>query len=164
MICCHALSAATSPSTKIISAMSALWVKSGHGVTYAACPLYPQKRTCRDAWLLPLSRSNFRWSFGRKSQLSVPKTHPHELMVKTSTRGTGTDFIFGRDKPLMHDHSGRDRKRWHLRPLIDYLVDQAEILGHLRRHKIVALQHVFDLLQRLAGMLHVDLVERLLEI
>jgi hypothetical protein len=31
------------------------------------------------------------------SHLSLPKTHPHELMVKTSTRGTGTDFIFGRD-------------------------------------------------------------------
>src|SRR6516164_6048485 len=78
----------------------------------------------------------------------------HELMVKTSTGGITT----------MHVRSGHGCKRWHLRPMIDYLVDQAEILGRLCRHKKIALQRLFDLLQRLASMLHVDLVEPLLEI
>src|SRR5260370_21830786 len=48
-------------------------------------------------------------------------------------------------------------------PLLDHLVDKAEILGHLRGEEGVALERVLDLLERLAGMLHVDLVEALLE-
>src|SRR5262249_32692979 len=61
-------------------------------------------------------------------------------------------------------YSGRDRKRWHFRPLIDYLVDYSEILGHFRRHTIIALQPILHVLRQLAGMLSVDLVEPFLEI
>ena len=55
------------------------------------------EKKCVRRLTAPPKSIHFRWSFGRKSQLSLPKTHPHELMVKTSTRGTGRDFIFGRD-------------------------------------------------------------------
>jgi len=37
----------------------------------------------------------------------------HELMVKTSNQGDNQ----------MHVRSGHGCKRWHLRPMIDYLVD-----------------------------------------
>jgi hypothetical protein len=38
------------------------------------------------------------WSFGRKSQLSLPKTHPHELMVKYTSihDATASGGISGR--------------------------------------------------------------------
>src|SRR6516165_9102555 len=65
-------------------------------------------------------------------------------------------------QPRCNVRSGHDYKRWYLRPMIDYLVDSAEILGRLCRHKKITLQRLFDLLQRLASMLHVDLVCRLL--
>jgi hypothetical protein len=37
-----------------------LWVKSGHRIGPASCPLYPQKRTLpRDGWMSPLIRPTF---------------------------------------------------------------------------------------------------------
>src|SRR5262245_36163550 len=50
------------------------------------------------------------------------------------------------------------------RPLIDHLVDNAPLHCHFPSQEVVALERVLDLLERLAGVLHVDLVETLLEI
>src|SRR6516164_3027950 len=50
------------------------------------------------------------------------------------------------------------------RPLIDHLIDNAPLHRHFPGQEVVALEHVLDLLERLAGVLHVDLVEALLEI
>jgi hypothetical protein len=47
--------------------------------------------------------------------------------------------------------------------LLDHLVDDTEIPRHLRGQEIVALQRVLDLLQRLAGVTDVNLVEALLQ-
>src|SRR3974377_1292606 len=53
---------------------------------------------------------------------------------------------------------------WVFRPLIDHLVDNAPLHRHFPGQEVVALERVLDLLERLAGVLHVDLVETLLEI
>src|SRR5437016_14117825 len=50
------------------------------------------------------------------------------------------------------------------RPLIDHLVDNAPLHCHFPSQELVALERVLDLLERLAGVLNVDLVETLLEI
>src|SRR5262245_6149260 len=50
------------------------------------------------------------------------------------------------------------------RPLIDHLVDNAPLHRHFAGQEVVALERVLDLLERLAGVLHVDLVETFLEI
>ena len=50
------------------------------------------------------------------------------------------------------------------RPFIDHLVDNAPLHRHFAGQKVVALERVLDLLELLAGVLHVDLVETLLEI
>src|SRR5437870_7989679 len=50
------------------------------------------------------------------------------------------------------------------RPLIDHLVDNAPLHCHFPSQEVVALERVLDLLERLAGVLHVDLVETFLEI
>src|SRR6266516_1879472 len=50
------------------------------------------------------------------------------------------------------------RRRHLFGPLLDHLVDQAEILGHIGGQEGVALERVLDLLQRLTGMMHVDIV------
>src|SRR6266540_3680209 len=50
------------------------------------------------------------------------------------------------------------------RPLIDHLVDNAPLHCHFPSQEVVALERVLDLLERLAGVLHVDLIETLLEI
>jgi len=52
------------------------------------------EKKCVRRLTAPLSRSI---SDGVLAENPSCPTHPHELMVKTSTRGTGTDFIFGRD-------------------------------------------------------------------
>src|SRR5258706_712326 len=49
-------------------------------------------------------------------------------------------------------------------PLIDHLVDNAPLHCHFSSQEVVTLERVLDLLERLAGVLHVDLVETLLEI
>src|SRR6516162_9972027 len=53
---------------------------------------------------------------------------------------------------------------WVFRPLIDHLVDNAPLHRHFPGQEVVALERVLDLLERLAGVLHVDLVETPLEI
>src|SRR6516225_8931810 len=50
------------------------------------------------------------------------------------------------------------------RPLIDDLVDQAELLGHAGGHEGIALERVLDLLERLAGVLDVDFIEPLFQV
>src|SRR5260370_16649875 len=50
------------------------------------------------------------------------------------------------------------------RPLIDHLVDNAPLHCHFPSQEVVALERVLDLLERLAGVLHVDLGVTLLEI
>src|SRR3954463_6986271 len=45
--------------------------------------------------------------------------------------------------------------------LLDHLVHNAPLDRHVRGQEVVALQRVLDLLERLAGMLHVNLVEAL---
>src|SRR6516164_1296092 len=50
------------------------------------------------------------------------------------------------------------------RPLIDHLVDNAPLHRHFAGQEVVALERVLDFLERLAGVLHVDLVETFLEI
>src|ERR1700730_13076580 len=50
------------------------------------------------------------------------------------------------------------------RPLIDHLVNNAPLHCHFAGQEVVALERVLDLLERLAGVVHVDLVETLLEI
>src|SRR6516162_831031 len=50
------------------------------------------------------------------------------------------------------------------RPLIDHLVDNAPLHRHFAGQEVVALERVLDLLEWLAGVLHVDLVETFLEI
>src|SRR5262249_6480950 len=49
-------------------------------------------------------------------------------------------------------------------PLIDHLVDNAPLHRHFASQEVVALERVLDLLERLAGVPHVDLVETFLEI
>src|SRR5260370_35049583 len=49
-------------------------------------------------------------------------------------------------------------------PLIDHLFDNAPLHCHFPSQEVVALERVLDLLERLAGMLHVDIVGTLLEI
>ena len=51
-----------------------------------------------------------------------------------------------------------------LRPFLDHLVDQAEVLCHLRRQEHIALEGILDLLERLAGMPDINLVEPALEV
>src|SRR5881394_842748 len=51
-----------------------------------------------------------------------------------------------------------------LRPLLDHLVDQAEVLGHVRGQEVVALQRILDFLDRLTSVLDVDFVEPLLQV
>src|SRR3954468_22317677 len=51
-----------------------------------------------------------------------------------------------------------------LGPLLDHLVDQAEVLSHVRGQEVVALQRVLDFLDRLTGVLDVDFVEPLLQV
>src|SRR5690242_3797420 len=51
-----------------------------------------------------------------------------------------------------------------LRTLLDHLVDQAEVLGHVRGQEIVALQRILDFLDRLTGVLDVNFVEPFLQI
>ena len=64
----------------------------------------------------------------------------------------------------MHVRSGHDCKRWYLRPRSITLSTKPKSLAVSAVIKKIALQRLFDLLQRLASMLHVDLVEPLLEI
>ncbi len=49
------------------------------------------------------------------------------------------------------------------RPLVNDVVDQSEGLGCIRRHEIVALQRVFHGVEGLAGVLHIDFIEALLQ-
>src|SRR5258708_4634061 len=56
------------------------------------------------------------------------------------------------------------RGRAIVRPLLDDLVDQAEILGLLGGHEAVALQRVLNRLVVLAGVLNVDLVQAALDV
>ena len=66
--------------------------------------------------------------------------------------------------PRRQDRSDRFRQQDLLRPTVDNLVDQTEIPGRVRREEVVALERVLDLLQRLAGMLDVNLVQPLLQV
>src|SRR5689334_25404639 len=48
--------------------------------------------------------------------------------------------------------------------LVDDLIDQSEVPGRFGSEKIVTLKRVFDLLQRLARVLHIDFVEPFLQV
>src|SRR2546423_5979930 len=56
------------------------------------------------------------------------------------------------------------RRREFLRPFLDYLVDDAEVLRHVCGEEGIALQRVLDLLELLPRVLHVDLVQPLLQV
>src|SRR3546814_8512486 len=43
-------------------------------------------------------------------------------------------------------------------PLVEHLVDQAEFLGFVRRHELVAIHRLLDLLERLARIFGVEFV------
>ena len=47
---------------------------------------------------------------------------------------------------------------------VEHLVHKAELLGTFRREELVALQRLLDLLERLAGVLDVDLVQPLADV
>src|SRR5262245_44081417 len=63
-----------------------------------------------------------------------------------------------------HTASYRLERRRIIRPTIDHLVDHAPFDRHLGGQEVVALECVLDLLERLAGVLHVDIVESLLDV
>src|SRR5665213_4144721 len=60
--------------------------------------------------------------------------------------------------------SGRLHRRRFFLALVDHLVDNSEIAGHLGGEEFVAFQRVLDRLEGLAGVFDVDLVEPLLEV
>ena len=51
-----------------------------------------------------------------------------------------------------------------LRTLLNHLVDQSEVLGHVGGQEVIPLQGILDLLDRLASVLDVNLVEPLLQV
>ena len=84
----------------------------------------------------------------RHSRRTLPDFHHRHLML-------ASDPVASRG-PL--DDLERCRV---FRPLIDHLVDNAPLHCHFPSQEVVALERVLDLLERLAGVLHVDLVETL---
>src|SRR5205807_915393 len=92
--------------------------------------------------------------------------HP-ALRALPARRGSGTLSLPGpglRIRSAQPINQPGSTTRLRDRPLVDDLVDQPKFLGRLRGHEGVALERVLDLLERLAGMLHVDIVEPLLQV
>src|ERR1700730_8635826 len=107
--------------------------------------------------LSPPSQSERAGNRNETNDLAYPEPFclPARLM-----KGTGEAYH------AWHLASALDdlERRWVFRPLIDPLVDNAPLHRHFPGQEVVALERVLDLLERLAGVLHVDLVETLLEI